>query len=256
VILDAFEVKKEGRFKEGRHPDFLYDEDAGELSVFSGKGPMGKKRSVVTVHSQEDLNKNSNVSERDEIFHFIGSPEDHPTVLKKWLESILKELNQHPILVTFHSDEQNKEKLSLQATVYLSVLLLQGLPDAIRIRNKMLLPEEIADLSYGILQATGERISKTEFIACPSCGRTLFDIQSTLQVIKKRTGHLKGLKIGVMGCCVNGPGEMADADYGYVGAGRGKITLYKGKKIMKIGIREEEAVDELVRLIKDSGDWK
>ena len=111
-------------------------------------------------------------------------------------------------------------------------------------------------MSFGILQAVGERISKTEYIACPSCGRTLFNIQETLQVIKKRTSHLKGVKIGVMGCCVNGPGEMADAHYGYVGAGKGKITLYKGKQIMKTGIPEENAVDELIRLIKENDDWQ
>jgi (E)-4-hydroxy-3-methylbut-2-enyl-diphosphate synthase len=106
------------------------------------------------------------------------------------------------------------------------------------------------------LQATGSRITKTEYIACPSCGRTLFNIQETLQRIKNRTAHLKGLKIGVMGCCVNGPGEMADADYGYVGAGKGKISLYKGRQIIQTGLPEQEAVEALVSLIKLNGDWK
>ena len=112
-------------------------------------------------------------------------------------------------------------------------------------------PENITSCSFGILQATGRRISKTEYIACPSCGRTLFDLQNTLKKIKEATAHLKGLKIGVMGCIVNGPGEMADADYGYVGAGTGRISLYKGKECIKKNIPEAEAVEELLQLIND-----
>ena len=108
---------------------------------------------------------------------------------------------------------------------------------------------------FGILQATRTRISKTEYISCPSCGRTLYDLQTTIARIKAATSHLTGLKIGIMGCIVNGPGEMADADYGYVGAGRGKISLYKGKVCVEKNIPEEEAVERLVQLIKESGDW-
>ena len=106
---------------------------------------------------------------------------------------------------------------------------------------------------FGILQATRTRISKTEYISCPSCGRTLYDLQTTIARIKKATSHLKGLKIGIMGCIVNGPGEMADADYGYVGAGKNRISLYKGCVLKNIP--EEEAVERLVQLIKESGDW-
>ena len=109
--------------------------------------------------------------------------------------------------------------------------------------------------AFDILQASGKRISKTEFISCPSCGRTMFDIEKTLGRVKERTAHLKGLKIGVMGCIVNGPGEMADADYGYVGSGRGKITLYKGREVKKRNVEEKHAIDELVDLIKSHGDW-
>jgi (E)-4-hydroxy-3-methylbut-2-enyl-diphosphate synthase len=105
------------------------------------------------------------------------------------------------------------------------------------------------------LQATRNRISKTEYISCPSCGRTLFDLQETTAKIRKRTQHLKGVKIGIMGCIVNGPGEMADADYGYVGVGVGKITLYKGKEVVKKNIPSEEAVDALIGLIMEHGDW-
>ncbi|MBP1669692.1 MAG: ispG, partial [Bacteroidetes bacterium] len=107
-----------------------------------------------------------------------------------------------------------------------------------------------------ILQATRTRVSKTEYIACPSCGRTHFNLMETLAAIKSRTSHLKGLKIGVMGCIVNGPGEMADADYGYVGSGMGKITLYKGREVVKRNIPQASALDELIRVIKENGDWQ
>lgn len=112
-----------------------------------------------------------------------------------------------------------------------------------------------SDTALDIMQAVGAKISKAEYISCPSCGRTQYDIQAALQKIKAQTSHLKGIKIGVMGCIVNGPGEMADAHYGYVGSGNGKITLYKGREIVRKNIAQEEAVEALVQLIKDNGDW-
>ncbi len=117
-------------------------------------------------------------------------------------------------------------------------------------------PNEIADVSFGVLQALGLRISKTEYIACPSCGRTLFNIVEQLERVRQETSHLKGLKIAVMGCIVNGPGEMADADYGYVGAGPSKVSLYKGKQVVKKNVDEADAVAALIELIKEGGDWK
>ena len=113
----------------------------------------------------------------------------------------------------------------------------------------------INNTSFGILQATRTRISKTEYISCPSCGRTLFDLQETTARIRSRTNHLKGVKIAIMGCIVNGPGEMADADFGYVGSGPGKITLYRGKEIVKRNVNSEVAVDELIGLLKESDAW-
>ena len=117
-------------------------------------------------------------------------------------------------------------------------------------------PERIDALSLAILQAARVRISKAEYIACPSCGRTLYDLQETLAAIKARTAHLVGVKIGVMGCIVNGPGEMADADYGYVGAGPGRITLYRGREVVRRGIPQAEALDELVALLRADGKWR
>jgi (E)-4-hydroxy-3-methylbut-2-enyl-diphosphate synthase len=113
----------------------------------------------------------------------------------------------------------------------------------------------VNETAFNILQATRTRISKTEYISCPSCGRTLFDLQETTAKIRSRTSHLKGVKIGIMGCIVNGPGEMADADYGYVGSGPGRITLYKGKEVVKRNVPTPQAVDELIGLIRDGGDW-
>src|SRR5262249_42360057 len=109
--------------------------------------------------------------------------------------------------------------------------------------------------AFSILQATRTRISKTEYISCPSCGRTLFDLQETTARIRSRTHHLKGVKIAIMGCIVNGPGEMADADFGYVGSGPGKITLYRGKEIVKRNVNSDVAVDELINLLKENEAW-
>src|SRR5690606_22150045 len=113
----------------------------------------------------------------------------------------------------------------------------------------------IVSTSFGILQATRSRISKTEYISCPSCGRTLFDLQETTQRIRSRTDHLKGIKIGIMGCIVNGPGEMADADYGYVGAGPDRVTLYRGKEVVKKNVQSADALNELIEIIRADGNW-
>lgn len=142
----------------------------------------------------------------------------------------------------------------LKSAAGIGALLLDGIGDTIRVS---LTEDPVAEIpvAYDILQAVGARISQCEYIACPSCGRTQYDIQEALQRIKARTQHLKGLKIGVMGCIVNGPGEMADAHYGYVGAGAGKITLYKGREVMRRNIDQADAVEALVQLIRDNGDW-
>jgi len=146
------------------------------------------------------------------------------------------------------------EAFQLYAPTDFGALILDGQSDGIFITSDLPLQKVIAT-AFGVLQATRTRISKTEYISCPSCGRTLFELQETTAKIRKRTDHLKGLKIGIMGCIVNGPGEMADADYGYVGSGVGKITLYKGQTVVKKSIPSEQAVDELINLIKDGGDW-
>ncbi|MCQ2278170.1 MAG: (E)-4-hydroxy-3-methylbut-2-enyl-diphosphate synthase [Bacteroidales bacterium] len=143
----------------------------------------------------------------------------------------------------------------LKSAAGIGALLVDGIGDTIRVSLTEDPVEEIP-VAYDILQAVGARISQAEYIACPSCGRTQYDIQEALQQIKARTHHLKGVKIGVMGCIVNGPGEMADAHYGYVGSGAGKITLYKSKEVVTRNIDQKDAVEALVQLIKDNGDWQ
>jgi (E)-4-hydroxy-3-methylbut-2-enyl-diphosphate synthase len=161
-----------------------------------------------------------------------------------------------PIIIKRNYKDLTSENLQLYASTDFGALLLDGFGDGIWIKTENCGGlASINSTTFGILQATRTRISRTEYISCPSCGRTLFDLQETTAKIRKRTQHLKGVKIGIMGCIVNGPGEMADADYGYVGVGIGKITLYKGKEVVKKNIPSEEAVDSLIGLIKEHGDW-
>ncbi|GBF49630.1 deoxyxylulose biosynthesis protein [Leptospira ryugenii] len=150
---------------------------------------------------------------------------------------------------------ENEEDALYKASIHIGGSLLDGIGDSIRIRLSEPDPKKTIALSYDLLQATRLRLSKTEYISCPSCGRTMFDLQTTTAKIKERTGHLKGVKIAVMGCIVNGPGEMADADFGYVGAGIGRVHLYKGKEIVLKGVPESEATDKLIDLIKSHNLW-
>jgi (E)-4-hydroxy-3-methylbut-2-enyl-diphosphate synthase len=161
----------------------------------------------------------------------------------------------NPVIIHYRYTDVSPDALTLYSSTDAGALLLDGIGNGVWISSTNALPEDLNRLSFGILQGTRQRISKTEYISCPSCGRTLFDLQETTAKIRAVTNHLKGVKIAIMGCIVNGPGEMADADYGYVGSGVGKITLYKGKDVVKRGVPSHQAVDELIRLIKDNGDW-
>jgi (E)-4-hydroxy-3-methylbut-2-enyl-diphosphate synthase len=161
-----------------------------------------------------------------------------------------------PVIIGRAYENLKEEELQLHAATDMGALLLDGLGDGVFIAAENCGSDQtVNQTAFGILQATRTRISKTEYISCPSCGRTLFDLQETTAKIRAKTNHLKGVKIGIMGCIVNGPGEMADADYGYVGTGVGKITLYKEKEVVQRNIPEEQAVDALIDLIKSYGDW-
>ena len=170
-----------------------------------------------------------------------------------------------PVVVRRCYTLENPAQTQLDAATDVGGLLIDGLSDGISLCTDALPVQEqeawlrdidvLNQLSFGILQAARTRMSKTEYISCPSCGRTLFDLQETTAMIRKRTDHLKGIKIGIMGCIVNGPGEMADADYGYVGVGKGKIALYRGQEVIKKSVPEERAVDDLIELMREDGRW-
>ena len=183
----------------------------------------------------------------------VDATSENPTA--EWRAAILNNESAQPVVIRRHY-EGTKEEVALCAAADMGQLLLDGLADGVWIDAPQISEEELNEIELIILQASRARFSQTEYIACPSCGRTLYDIENALAEIKARTSHLKGLKIGVMGCIVNGPGEMADADYGYVGAGAGRISLYKGKECVERNIPQEEALEHLIELIKANGDWR
>lgn len=175
-------------------------------------------------------------------------------------------LNEHidiPVIISRQYRISDDDTIRIHAATDIGGLFIDGLGDGIMLSVKGEIPREeklrwidsCNKTAFGILQATRNRMSKTEYISCPSCGRTLFDLQETTAMIRKRTDHLKGVKIGIMGCIVNGPGEMADADYGYVGSGPGRITLYRSKDVVKKNVPAKQAVDELINIIKEDGNW-
>ena len=162
----------------------------------------------------------------------------------------------HPVVIVGEYAEGDKEIFQIVSAADMGILFLDGLADGLLLKNSSHISlAEVVDTSFGILQASRVRFSKTEFISCPGCGRTLFDLQNITKEIKERTKHLKGLKIGIMGCIVNGVGEMADADYGYVGAGPNSVSLFKNRELIKKNIPNEKAVEELINLIKENNDW-
>ena len=181
----------------------------------------------------------------------------NPVADWRWGFTQLRRLGIHaPILLRRTYETTDLDLFRLYAAADCGSIFLDGWANGLALEAPHISPEEIIKTEFGILQAARLRMSKTEFISCPGCGRTLYDLQSTIAEIKSATAHLKGLKIGIMGCIVNGPGEMADADYGYVGAAPGKIDLYKGQECIKKGVPQAQAVEHLINLIKEGGDWK
>ena len=188
----------------------------------------------------------------------IISQSNHPNRLgehRALVHQLMTEGLKNPVVFFQHYQESNAEDLQIKSAADMGALIFDGFCDGILLYNQGSLSHATVDATaFGILQAGRIRTSKTEYISCPGCGRTLYDLEATIARIKAATSHLKNLKIGIMGCIVNGPGEMADADYGYVGAGRGKISLYKGKECIEKNIPEAEAVDKLLELIRRNGD--
>lgn len=213
--------------------DDLSDALVQQLNQFSN---------VVLILESHRINK---VAEHRAAFHFLLS---HACIL--------------PVVIAQPALAKSREEEQIIAGLDFGPLLLDGFGDGLLLLSSAdedvsaSTPSSKVSVMFGVLQASRLRMSKTEYISCPGCGRTLYDLQKTIARIKARTSHLIGLKIGIMGCIVNGPGEMADADYGYVGAGRGQVSLYKGQDCVERSIPEGEAVDKLIELIRENGDWK
>ena len=186
-------------------------------------------------------------------YDVIDALSDNPT--HEWRAAILNREDARPVVLRRRYTESDPELVAIYAAADMGQLLIDGLADGVWIDAPDVDEATINDIELMLLQAARLRFSRTEYIACPSCGRTLYDIQSTLAEIKSRTSHLKDLKIGVMGCIVNGPGEMADADYGYVGSSPEHITLYRGREVVERNIHQTEALDRLIEIIRADGRW-
>ena len=250
IIYNA-EKWKEVKSRERTFPFFK----CGEYLKSADKSPV---LNFVLVNSSELTEEFiSRIKTENSVCLVLDSTNAHAMADLRRMAIELKRLDcRTPFIVKGNYRGLNEEQFQLYSSTDLGGLLIDGFGDGIWIDQQNCVSTRVCNsTAFGILQASRTRISKTEYISCPSCGRTLFDLQETTQKIRERTSHLKGIKIGIMGCIVNGPGEMADADYGYVGTGPGKISLYKGKEVVKKNITAETAVDELISLIRENGDW-
>ena len=228
--------------------DTLFNGESYSRRITEEVGEIGGGKAPVVVLSGDILADGINIITLD---HANAMGQGRLEIMR-----LNKEGNRKPVILKRKYETKDWDELCLQSAMELGCFFIDGLADGICIEAPAFSLEDIEKLSYSILQAARARQTKTEYISCPSCGRTLFNIQETIAQIKAKTSSQTHLKIGIMGCIVNGPGEMADADYGYVGAARGKISLYKGKECIEKNIPQEEAVEKLVELIKANNDWK
>ncbi len=222
---------------------------------FNYKGERGLIN-FINISTNEFFSNNvSKLQNDDSVILLINTNNDHWIADFRRIFFELEKIKwKVPVIIKKEYENVTKDKFQLYSSIDIGSLLLDGFGDGVWLSSDF--ENDInTKQSFGILQATRTRISKTEYISCPSCGRTLFNLQKVTSEIRSRTNHLKGVKIGIMGCIVNGPGEMADADYGYVGTGVGKISLYKGYEVVKRNIPADIAVDALIDLIKANGDW-
>lgn len=233
-----------------QHPDAKYTPycSMGEAQNF------GNQYCFVSLNLDQ-LNPQELDSVQSNWILVVETNKNHKTPILRHFRLLLDQKGiKNPVIFKCSRETTDEETFQLHISSDLGIHLIDGFGDGLWITGNH--PTRfINSLSFGILQATRTRISKTEYISCPSCGRTLFDLQETTAKIREKTSHLKGIKIGIMGCIVNGPGEMADADYGYVGSGPGKINLYKEKEVVKRNVNKDDAVDALIQLIADNGDW-
>ena len=216
---------------------------------------LSKKINFLLINTS-DIKEISNIAIPKNFVLILRSENDH---FMPDMRAFFMSFNtNNPVILSQTYELDYSDKLIIHSSTDIGGIFIQGYGDGIFLTNKSKRLDDIKkvnNLSFRILQAARVRVTSTDFISCPSCGRTLFDLQETTAMIRDRTDHLKGLKIGIMGCIVNGPGEMADADYGYVGSGIDKITLYRGQEVVKRGINFKNGVDELVNLIKEDGNW-
>lgn len=209
-------------------------------------------KDILEVNASSDPAETAAMEHSDKVIRLQSRHVNPSGEMQSWIERYITAGGESPIILKMNYADRNPDAVRLKASVDLGSMLLNGYGNAVEIQAAALSDEERNDLALGILQATRLRFSKTEYIACPSCGRTLFDLPATLAEVRKATQGMKGLKIGVMGCIVNGPGEMADADFGYVGAGPGRVSIYKGKKLIKKNLPTAEALPALLKLIAES----
>jgi len=217
---------------------------------------LSKYNSVVFVLLDADdfelLNK---IQKLDSVVLMVETKNDHAmAAVRRLIFELMDKKIHFPVIIKRNYSNMDDALFQLYAATDIGGLLVDGLGDGVMLSSDRPIKKN-NETAFGILQAARTRMTKTEYISCPSCGRTLFDLQETTALIRKRTDHLKGVKIGIMGCIVNGPGEMADADYGYVGSGKGKITLYKGQEVIKRNVPSADAVDELIRIIQADDKW-
>jgi (E)-4-hydroxy-3-methylbut-2-enyl-diphosphate synthase len=250
AIIQNFSSWKNNFERERHYPLFSADEYLSMKEKFS-------LTHFIQFSIEEISEELIDALQQDELAIMVLSSENFNAMMeqRRVFFELLEEKIDRPVIIKRRFQDISVEELTLYASTDFGSLLLDGFGDGVWLQAEQFLPRFVNRLCFGILQGTRQRISKTEYISCPSCGRTLFDLQETTAKIRARTNHLKGVKIAIMGCIVNGPGEMADADYGYVGSGVGKITLYKGKEIVKRAVNTDVAVDELINLIKANGDW-
>jgi (E)-4-hydroxy-3-methylbut-2-enyl-diphosphate synthase len=214
---------------------------------------LGGGKALSIISSLDGIDPDD-VAASDKVKLFVHTSESVPEMKQRISEYCTSDPHR-PLVYKRILHDADANLFGIQLAGELGAVLMDGAIDAVWVENKHMSESDVYRLLLLILQATGSRISQTEYIACPSCGRTHFHIETRLKEIKARTSHLKHLKIGVMGCIVNGPGEMADADYGYVGSGRGKVSIYKGHRPLVKHVPEKEALSRLIALIKENGDW-
>ena len=232
------------------HPLFSFSE-------YVVAGIKDEYLNLVTIHTSLDLSTTDlSVLDSSVVVVLETNALHGMAAQRSFFVELLKQGLQIPVIIKRSYEGVSADDMMLYSATDIGALFTDGFGDGIFIKADPSVGLSLVNsTSFGILQATRTRISKTEYISCPSCGRTLFDLQETTQLIRSRTDHLKGIKIGIMGCIVNGPGEMADADYGYVGTGPDKITLYRGREVVKKNVNSARALDDLIDLIKEDGNW-